>query len=284
MRRPKIGLFVLPLWLLVTLAFAVNIKGETIKAGLVNADGKHPDMVYIPPGEFNMGSDDAEIDYVLKKLGGIRAIYQDEKPRGQIYMDGFWMDIYEVTNEAYEKFVKATDHLPPAHWKDGSSPSDRGRYPVVNVSWYDALEYCRWAGKRLPTEAQWEKAARGPNGYRFAYGDDFDERKANVWEVAVWESSEWDEIVDASKPVGSYQPNGYGLYDMTGNVWEWTSSFYGSYPYRVDREHIDAGFGRRVLRGGSWYNLRFDTRTATRSITLPEVKRINIGFRCAQDG
>ncbi len=131
-------------------------------------------------------------------------------------------------------------HRPPLYWKGNHSPPGLEKFPVVQVSWQDALAYARWTGKRLPTEVEWERAAKGPNSTRYAYGNAYDPKKANTEQ-------------GKTMAVGSYRPNEFGLYDMTGNVNEWTSSLYAAYPYRKDdgREDLKAD-GPRVLRGGTY--------------------------------
>ena len=185
----------------------------------------YTDMVLIPAGEFQVGSNDGN---------------DDEKPVHTIYVDAFYMDKYEVTNAQYKVFVDANpewqkDHISEKYrdslylfdWNANSYPEGKGNYPVVNVSWYGAMAYAQWAGKRLPTEAEWEKAARGGlAGKRYPWGDLIDSSKAN-----------YGQNVGEITPVGSYPANGYGLFDMGGNTAEWCldvydSDFYASFPLR----------------------------------------------------
>ena len=171
----------------------------------------HPGMMFIRAGEFWMGSDanDAE---------------DDEKPKHTIYLDAFHIDKYEVTNAEYKKFIDANpqwqkgripkkyhdgDYL--KHWNRNNYPPGKDNHPVVYVSWYAAMAYAEWSGKRLPTEAEWEKAARGGRFFsRYTWGFSPDPNKAN-----------YGEKIGDTTPVGTYDANGYGLYDMAGNVWEW---------------------------------------------------------------
>jgi formylglycine-generating enzyme required for sulfatase activity len=194
-------------------------------------------MVFVPGGAFKMGGDEAD----------------DEKPVHTVQVEGFWMYTKEVTNGQYRKFLAANPEWTPEridsklhdgdylkHWKEQSPASKDDSYPVVYVPWYAAQAYAEWAGGRLPTEAEWEYAARG--GKQFEYG------------TATGEIS--DQLANygtGTKPVGSYRPNPFGLYDLTGNVWEWCSSLYKEYPYRANdgrEDPDDSGF--RVVRGGSW--------------------------------
>ena len=201
-------------------------------------------MALIPAGEFQMGSNDGR---------------DIEKPVHTVYVDAFYMDVYEVTNAQYRKFVQATGHREPigwgyvdGKWKDGFEPWKDSRFngdnqPIVCVSWDDAVAYCAWAGKRLPTEAEWERAARGGlAGKRYPWGDSIDKSQAN-----------YNRNVGKPTPVGRYEPNRYGLYDMVGNAWEWCADWYGSDYYKNSPKRNPTGPNSgswRVLRGGSWYN------------------------------
>jgi formylglycine-generating enzyme required for sulfatase activity len=213
---------------------------------------KKRDMVFIRAGEFIMG---------------------DEEPR-RVVLGGYWIDRYPVTVAQYRSFCEATGRQMPKEpywgWHDD--------HPIVNVSWHDAIAYCDWAGARLPTEAEWEKAARGVDGRKYAWGNEWDAGKCNNWESAPQQTT----------PVGSY-PQGaspYGVEDMTGNVWEWCSSLFKPYPYDANdgRENLSAE-GRRVLRGGSMLNNQeYLFQCATRIGDLPDYWLLTRGFRCARDG
>jgi formylglycine-generating enzyme required for sulfatase activity len=198
---------------------------------------------------------------------------------------------YEVTVAQYRQFCQMTGHEMPEEpswgWQDD--------HPVVNVTWHDAMAYCAWAGVRLPTEAEWEYAARGGQGYLFPWGNDLPgrgDRVGNVAdEAAKKENPGWDIFAGYddgyvyTAPVGSYEPNPFGVYDLAGNVWEWCSSQYQSYPYRANdgRENIDKNEQNmaRVLRGGSWVIYPFSVRAATRPGFDPDVRVIFVGFRGA---
>lgn len=244
-------------------------------------------MVLIPAGEFLMGSDDGWNN--------------NEQPVHTVYVDAFYMDVYEVTNAQYKRFVDANpqwqkDNIPDKyhdgdylwHWNGNSYPSGQGNHPVVWVSWYTAMAYAQWAGKRLPTEAEWEKAARGGlAGQKYPWGNDIDTPKAN-YDKEI-------EIGDTT-PVGSYAPNGYGLYDMAGNVWEWCVDAYERDFYaRSARQNPIAGkrvgndfahvptHPSRVLRGGSWNIPAQGLRVANRDSFTPTSTDEDLGFRCARD-
>jgi formylglycine-generating enzyme required for sulfatase activity len=190
----------------------------------------------------------------------------------------YWIDMHEVTNEAYRKFVEATGRPAPDHWRNGAFVPGDERLPVVYVTWYDAHEYCAWAGKRLPTEAEWEKSARGTDGRLFPYGDMFDADKSNSPQAGI----------GRLMPVGSF-PKGrspYGLYDMAGNVWEWTESWYEAYPGST---HPSPNYGEqyKVVRGGSYVDCSFyrcglSAPTFNRGFFKRETKNSGFGFRCAQ--
>jgi sulfatase modifying factor 1 len=203
-------------------------------------------MVLIPAGDFQMGSNDSD----------------DEKPVHTVYLDAFYIDIYEVTNAQYKKFMDATKYKEPNYWND--SKFNAPNHPVVGVRWNDAVAYTKWAGKRLPTEAEWEKAARGGLvGKKYPWGDNLTHDDANY--SGTGGKDKW---VNTS-PVGSFAPNGYGLYDMAGNVWEWCADWYDSKYYASSPKSNPKGPSsgeRAVLRGGSWY-FSFDSylRVADRS-------------------
>ena len=248
------------------------------------------EMVLIPAGDFQMGGNDSEAR-------------DNEKPVHTVYLDALYMDKYEVTNAQFKAFVDANpqwgkDRIPRnyhdgdylKHWRENSYPRGRGNHPVVYVSWYAAMAYAQWAGKRLPTEAEWEKAARGGLvGKKYPRGDTIDANKANYGIIVV-----------NTTPVGRYPPNGYGLYDTAGNVWEWCLDAYdGNFYARSPRRNPLAGwmtlrevivnyknvtnFHRRVLRGGGWNLSASNLRVANRFRKTPTYTSVLVGFRCARD-
>jgi len=261
-------------------------------------------MVYVPTGEFEMGSDDDEVDYALQLCSEYyddceREEFEDEQPVHTVALDGFWIDRTEVTNIQYRRCVGAGACDLPAE----SDPEDRDSYygdsayadyPVIDVSWRQATDYCAWAwaGARLPTEAEWEYAARGPEGRRFPWGDEFDGTRLNYCDVNC--GSEWadwaDEMVDdgyaSIAPVGSY-PSGAswcGALDMAGNACEWvadwySSSYYGSSP---PQNPTGPSYGwYRGLRGGSFFYVPPAVRSAYRHWAAPDDTLFYWGFRCA---
>lgn len=220
-------------------------------------------LVYVPEGEFTMGSD----------AGGT-----DEQPVHQVYLDAFWIDQTEVTNFMYAKCAEDGDCDSPVSTRSYTRDSYYGNpefanYPALYVDWNQANAYCKWAGRELPTEAQWEKAARGTDGRTYPWGEDISCDKANYSSC----------VGDTTK--GGTYPDGasiYGALDMAGNVWEWVSSLYQAYPYDENdgREDLSAS-GSRVLRGGAWYYFDYDVRSAARNWDEPTNAYNVIGFRCA---
>ena len=249
-------------------------------------DSPNPGMVFIPAGEFQMGSSKGN---------------SDEKPIHTVFLDAFYMDKYEVTNAEYKKFVDANpqwrkDQIPReyhdgyylADWMADNYPAEKENHPVVYVSWYAAMAYAKWAGKRLPTEAEWEKAARGGLvGYIYPLGNTIDSSHANYYDGTDKEIT----------PVGTYVANRYGLYDMVGNVREWCldgydANFYGSTPTQnpvAGTNSINVIINNfinlknsRVLRGGSWLNSAQSSRIANRHWRAPTDTNPNEGFRCVK--
>ena len=221
-------------------------------------------MVYIPKGEFIMGTN-------------IR--WEDESPEHVIYLQEYFIDRNEITNADYKKFVGATGYRPPKHWNQGSYPEALARHPVTYVSWYDSVEYCRWAGKRLPSEQEWEKAARGTDGRQYPWGEAFYEDRSNNPQK---ESK-------GTEKVSSYEigKSPYGLYDMSGNVWEWVDAFYKPHPgNKISSEEYGEKY--KVAKGGSWYNCLFyncgiSAPSYNRAFLMPLTKNSTTGFRCVQD-
>jgi formylglycine-generating enzyme len=243
-------------------------------------------MVLIPAGTFMMGS-----------IGW----GEFEIPVHEVYLDDFWMDETPVTNRDFARFVSETGYRTDAEragaaWGYGSgafsevrrlswhtyATPDREDHPVVLVSWNDSLAYCRWTEKRLPTEAEWEKAARGPLREKlYPWGDTYpDGTQANF----AGKPSE----VPPTTRVKQFPPNGFGLYDTVGNVWQWCADWYADDYYRVSpRENPPgpASGSNRVRRGGSWNVIQpFRLRCANRGAMPPSAVAPNIGFRCVRSG
>jgi len=228
------------------------------------------DLVRVPAGEFLMGSEPAKDGQA----------HEDEQPQQPLYLPEFYIGQYPVTNAQYAAFVKAMRHQGHEKWAGGKFPRGGERHPATYVSWYDAVAFCEWVSQasghliRLPTEAEWEKGARGAEGQIYPWGDEPPTR-----ELANYDGNEGD-----TTPVDSY-PKGvslYGAYDMGGNVWEWLQSAYKAYPYKVDdgREDINITLNR-VLRGGSWLDDGDNVRAAYRLDLEPDDSNSYLGFRCA---
>jgi formylglycine-generating enzyme required for sulfatase activity len=230
----------------------------------IGKDGKR--MLHVPAGYFTMGS----------------GLCEDEIPVHRVYLDAFFIDETPVTNAEYKRFLDAKPDYPaPPGWdkKRRTFPPRKADHPVVNVSWEDANAYARWAGKQLPTEAQWEKAARGIDRRRYPWGDEFDPTRCNSWETAIFDTT----------PVARYAPRGnspYGVMDMAGNVWEWCADWYAADYYQHSPSHNPAGPTDgilRVLRGGAWSSDRSDLRAANRGLYYPRYSNVLVGFRCVKN-
>jgi formylglycine-generating enzyme len=226
-------------------------------------------MVMIPEGEFEMGSN----------IGA-----DDEKPIHKVLVKAFYIDAYEVTNAQYLKFVAEMNYKPLKHANDPKM--NMPDQPVVNVTWYDAVEYCKWAGKRLPTEAEWEKASRGGLvGNIYPWGDTLFHDNANYYGTGG------KDFWDTSSKIGDFPPNGYGLYDTAGNAQEWCSDFYDANYYSVSPKDNPTGpkSGKDVIaRGGSWGDevanaKEAGLRVSKRRFLDPYEADAYTGFRCVMD-
>jgi formylglycine-generating enzyme required for sulfatase activity len=233
---------------------------------IVGDDGR--EMIEIPEGPFKMGSKDGDFD---------------EAPEHQVYLSTFYMDKFEVTQEEYERFVKATKRGKPfvPVFDDDSKMILKPEFAAMGMSWMDAVAYCQWAGKRLPAEAEWEKAAKGEGNRRYPWGDTVDASRANL-------DGEEDGYKYLAAP-GKFEAgrSAYGLYDMAGNVAEWVADtydekYYGKTPYR-DPKGPEEG-QNKVIRGGSWRESPAGARLAKRFQARMWRTDATIGFRCAKDG
>lgn len=239
-----------------------------------------PELVSVPGGPFTMGTDEAELSGLARRYGGTRESYREESPRHRPHLAPFALARVPVTNALYAAYVTAAGAAPPARWRAPTPPAALAQHPVVDVTWDDAVAFCRWlreltgAGYRLPSEAEWERVARGLDGRAFPWGDTFDPALANTREAGLF----------ATTPVGEFSDGASadGVYDMAGNVWEWTASLDAGYPYRADdgREGAAAP-GRRILRGGCYANPHGYARCACRFRLLPGVRNEFTGFRLA---
>lgn len=251
-----------------SLAFAQPQRQDPSKAPApeVRRLGKdQSEMVLIPAGEFTMGSNNVE---------------RDEGPAHKVLLAAFWIDRYEVTNEQYMKFMEATHRRPPASW---SSPKlGDSEQPVVGVSWEDANAYAKWAGKRLPTEAEWEKAARGAGmssvSNLYPWGSRWDEKKANSAESAPGKTTGVRELPEGVSP--------FGVFNMAGNAAEWVADWYAPDYYQKSPGENPKGPETgiwKVVRGGGWWCKLEHCEVTDRRKEAPTTQTSSIGFRCALD-
>jgi len=270
-------------------------------AEFVGKDGTP--MVLIAEGPFLRGSAEGQGD-------------PDERPQRTITLSAFHIDKYEVANRRYQVFVKVTNHRVPEHccdpsynlWKGAEIAEKLLDHPVVNVDWHDAVAYCTWAGKRLPTEAEWEKAARGIEGREYPWGNRHDRMRANG--VSYWSGTDFGSADEARAWWGGENGSGVitakgmqgiltvpvtelekgatptGLMHMAGNVWEWVADWYDpkAYENMEDRNPKGPEGGEfKVHRGGSWLNHRGLLRSAVRDGSRPSMRNHGVGFRCAKN-
>ncbi len=242
----------LGIYLKIKLGRATNLPASTGPAASANVAG----MVYIPGGEFMMGRDDGT---------------EYERPAHKVRVEAFYIDKTEVTNEQYAECVRQRRCNPPSYWVNGIYREGEANLPVVNVSWYDAKAYAEWAGKRLPTEEEWEFAARGRENLIYPYGNEWKPKFSNAAEDGYLKA----------RAVGSY-PDGaspFGVLDMAGNVAEWTATEYKPYPGSSAKPND----GNIIVRGGAFNNPAEQQKATDRYFYRPQTTRDFIGFRCAKD-
>lgn len=234
-----------------------------LPAEIIGHDGAP--MVLIPAGEFIMGSDKGD---------------DDEQPVHRVFLNSYYIDKFEVTNGRFAKFVEAIHSEPPWGFADQETPVVHADHPVRWVNWMDAIGYCLWAGKRLPTEAEWEKAARGVDGRVYPWGND-----PPTPVQAVFGLNEGAETVS---PIGNREKgqSPYGARDLAGNLYEWTTDWYDEEYYKripAINPHGPAEGTAKVQRGGSYINTPYRLRSSFRTKGDPTEHEPNVGFRCAQD-
>ncbi len=249
---------------LISLVLAGLLLSISPSSSKVEEDkGVDTEMVLVPGGEFVMGAESES----------------DDNKAHKVLVDSFHMDKYEVTNAQYDEFCKVTDRKLPEFWgmEEFHSGADYPDHPVVGVSWQDAKAYAEWRGKRLPTEAEWEYAARGGlEGKSYPNGEQLEETAAN-FNLSGF---------GGTVAVGRFPANGYGLHDMSGNVWEWTADhygadYYGSSPLENPKGPEKGRF--RVIRGSGWHSGPYCNRVYYRNALLPQWVDFAVGFRCAKD-
>lgn len=260
---------------------------EPTRATSLLSEKDQMELVLIPAGEFSMGS--ADIDAVVNMESGVAI---PEIPLHILYLDDYWIDKYEVTNAQYALCVTNGGCEPPklnTNYSGHEYYPDLlyANYPVIYVNWFMAQEYCEWAGRRLPTEAEWEKAARGTDSRRYPWGNDpLSSEHANFCNGDCpkdHSNPDYDDGFPETAPVGSFPAGAspYGVMDMSGNVWEWTSTIPMDYPYdATDGREAEDGF-QRIWRGGPWSNGTWWMRSSIRYRSVPHYWYNNLGFRCA---
>ena len=224
-------------------------------------------LIRVSEGEFIMGSHTGQ---------------EDERPAHRVYLDAFYIDQYEVTVERYATFLHAQKPERPFKWREATNGA-QGRKPVIGVDWYDAKEYCEWSGRRLPSEAEWEKAARGTDQRTYPWGDAAPTRAHANAGQRTWKG------YDSLTAVGSHAlgDSPHGVADLSGNVWEWIADRYDQHYYETSPPRNPPGPSTgplRVLRGGAWNNDAATIRAANRAAYAPSARRNDVGFRCAMDG
>lgn len=247
------------------------------------------EQVYVPAGEFILGSEGPNAQY--DKEGNTHA--WPEQPEQLYYLDGFWIDKYEVTTGQWKLCVEAGACEPPRQWWSTSrqhyyDDPQFDNFPVIYITWYMASDYCAWTGRRLPTEVEWEKAARGPNGNEFPWGNEpYTDDRANICDIDCIKPHAnpiFNDGYPDTAPVGSYPAGAsyYGAMDMAGNVWEWTSTVLRDYPYDPNDGREDpTAPGERVWKGGPWSNGTWWIRSSLRYRSPATYFWGNLGFRCA---
>lgn len=239
------------------------------------------EMALVEAGEFTMGGRAVEEMAECQKFEPECNItwFMDEEPIHTVDLDAFYIDVYEVTNGLYQACEEEGVCAPPQSLNSSTRTDYYGNpefanYPVIYVDWHQAKAYCEWRGARLPTEAEWEKAARGTDGRMYPWGGELSQSLAN-----------FGYSIGDTTAVGSYEDgkSPYGLYDMAGNVWEWVSSLHGPYPYDATDGRESPTGGDRVARGGSWGWVGVSVSVAYRYAFDPSTTEVSLGFRCAKD-
>ena len=274
-RTPRRSNFLRPSWMIILTILLMHNATASAQLdqlrrskALEQPSTTETSMVEIPEGLFTMGFD------------GTQAL-EDERPKHQVWLPAFFMDLHEVTTGKYAAFLAATNRLAPWQWNGVDLSRHRDR-PVIGVDWSDAEAYCRWYGKRLPTEAEWEKSARGTDGRLYPWGNRVPSK--DLANFALGARFSYNQVL---MTVQSYEQgkSPYGLYQMAGNVWEWVQDWYAGNYYEVSPDQNPQGPEQgqfKVLRGGSWSDLPKYLLTYGRFKLSPETRNSYTGFRCAR--
>lgn len=273
-------------------------------------EDRYPGMVYVPAGHVEMGSSEAEIARAMEMFKSaentepIRNWFDDETPKHRVWVGAYYLDKHEVTNREFMKFVRAGGYKKKIFWSDEgrnwlhnkqvTTPEcfDDTRFndpdhPIVCINWYEASAYAKWAGKRLPTEAEWERAARGDDNRSFPWGNDISPKNGHRLNYHPGGETQDKDGYRFTAPVASY-PNGvspFGILQMAGNVWEWCEDWYGENYYAKSQKKNPTGPRKgkeKIVRGGSWLNSIVSIRTTYRSYVDPKLRYSHIGLRCAR--
>jgi formylglycine-generating enzyme required for sulfatase activity len=286
------------LWIPACSLAQVKIGKLIVPGSAAGSGSADKSLVFVRGGEMEMGINSEQIPR-FEKIFDIHVpeLFQDEVPKHWVRVDDFYIDKYLVTNAEFERFTDAIPEWHPGkvasaldngnylkHWSAPGGLAAKANHPVVNVNWYAAVAYCQWEGKRLPTEAEWEYAARGGTSGRYPWGDEHADRtRANFGGVE-----------GGTTPVGKYAANGYGLFDMTGNVWQFLEDEWKPYPSAPQKNSVGGGnrFAagtdflqvrtRRVIRGGSYEGAPVNLWVEYRDSHPPNGSREFVGFRCAK--
>jgi cytochrome c-type biogenesis protein len=244
------------------------------------------EMVHIPSGHFIFGTNKKDESAEALSMGIPKPWYADESPRQKIFLKGFYIDTFEVTNERYKKYVVALGAVPPGNWKDNDYAAGKDKEPVTWVTWFDAANFCQWAEKKLPTEKQWERAAKGTDGNEYPWGKEF---QPDIAHLSTRAGSKNKPVAVGSFPKSASKE---GVLDLIGNVWEWVADDYQ--PYKGSTHKNDFyNMGYKILRGHSASDIghfpmyadaiKMFARSGYRQFANPDEPGPDVGFRCASE-
>ncbi len=266
--------------------FPILSFGQT--APLTAENQWEADMIWIPPGGFQFGTNRVDEEGEALSIGIPKPWFADETPEKSVFLKGFYIDRYEVTNRRYKIYIDNTGAPTPDYWENGQIPQNKEDYPITWVNWYDSLNFCQWAGKRLPTEKEWERTAKGTEGTDYPWGQEF---KANNANLTIKAGGKNEVLKVGSFPMGA---SAEGVQDLIGNVWEWTADDYAPYPGNTYK-NPQFEMGSKTLRGasvayighfpGSLYlsALKKMARNGFRQPASPDDGAEDVGFRCASN-